>query len=169
MFYQRRCAKSKYNFRRFRCLVKMKKYFKLLLVCCILSMFLYKQTIPLLCIWLMVMTSWWKDDLHNVCLHAPLSCPLFLTRKKWNAALKKSSVFTSKYTAYHSKYPKRKCVLLQLTTHLLNNKFQQMEAAQTLVGFGYISFEFSSDSCFPHCSAWPLHTEFSGGKTCFLE
>ena len=37
----------------------------------------------------------------------PPSCRFFITRKKWNTALKKSSVFTSRYTAYHSKYPER--------------------------------------------------------------
>lgn len=51
--------------------------------------------------------SFAHDDLHNDCLHSPLSCPFFLTRKKWNAALEKSSLFTSKCTAYRSKYPER--------------------------------------------------------------
>ncbi len=35
----------------------------------------------------------------------PFPALFFLTRKKWNAASKKSSAFTSKYTAYRSKYP----------------------------------------------------------------
>lgn len=30
-----------------------------------------------------------------------------MCRKKWKAALKKLSAFTSKYTAYHSEYPDR--------------------------------------------------------------